>query len=668
VLARRVLQAGQEDTMSKVKVWSSVWALLSLAACDVTAAPPPSPAEHDAGGHSGDASPIARGDAAVITPDDAAVVMRDDAAVVTEQDASVVMGDDAATPDAGPTPSDAGPVTPPAETGWTAYAPSADSRVIHVATTGNDANDGSELHPVRTLAHGVSLLRDGMPDWLVLRRGDTWRHESFGNFQKSGRSASEPIVISSYGTGARPHVIAQGTNTFSMNGRTARNHVAIVGIHFDGLTDRGVTGPYGVFRTSPGTDFAIEDCFFEGYQVNIAIESVYPIDAARTAACMCGNGCDCLTLTDIRIRRSVIVDAYPIRPDNQSCTQTSDCSAGSCDSTTHLCAASHSQGIYLEHLDQILLEENVLDHNGWRAGVTGGTATLFNHDAYIQFNNSHVTVRGNVFANASSHGVQVRPGGIVEDNLLAGNPNAMSFGVVLGGDIPVPGGVTGRVMRNAILSAGDITPSLPRGNGIEISNIVSAEVAENLITRYLSAQSYGHGIYLTARLDVDAPGIGILAVNIHDNVVHDFATPFAMSSGGAAHGVVVTHNVFDVGTMGNVGTLVVSLNGFTSSDYTFMNNRYGGARYCLGSASNCGNFSWFTTRTGETTARDETTTLTYVHGDYGLASLQSALGTTARGADWLGGARLQQRGQWRDEYTGSYASRMLRAAHAPTTP
>src|SRR6266478_3333053 len=52
--------------------------------------------------------------------------------------------------------------------GWTLVTPSPDSRIIYVSSsTGNDANSGlSRFAPLKTIAKGESLLRDGMPDWL----------------------------------------------------------------------------------------------------------------------------------------------------------------------------------------------------------------------------------------------------------------------------------------------------------------------------------------------------------------------------------------------------------------------------------------------------------------------------------------------------------------------
>ena len=77
-----------------------------------------------------------------------------------------------------------------------------DSNLIYVSqSTGDDANDGySPATPKKTLAGGVSCLRDGYPDWLFLRRGDTWQ-DGFRSYDFTGRSQAEPIVISAYGPG-----------------------------------------------------------------------------------------------------------------------------------------------------------------------------------------------------------------------------------------------------------------------------------------------------------------------------------------------------------------------------------------------------------------------------------------------------------------------------------
>ena len=74
--------------------------------------------------------------------------------------------------------------------GWTVLAPAAGARVVYVSSSlGNPANDGlSPDRPLDTIAKASALLRDGVPDQILLRRGDTF-NEVFGNWVKSGAIA-----------------------------------------------------------------------------------------------------------------------------------------------------------------------------------------------------------------------------------------------------------------------------------------------------------------------------------------------------------------------------------------------------------------------------------------------------------------------------------------------
>jgi hypothetical protein len=93
--------------------------------------------------------------------------------------------------------------------GWTVIAPCADTITVHVSSsTGDDGNDGlSPAKAKRSIAAGVGLLRDRHPDHLLLKRGDTWK-EGLGHWKKSGRSAEEPMLVSTYGSAAeRPRLL-----------------------------------------------------------------------------------------------------------------------------------------------------------------------------------------------------------------------------------------------------------------------------------------------------------------------------------------------------------------------------------------------------------------------------------------------------------------------------
>src|SRR5207253_3107090 len=116
--------------------------------------------------------------------------------------------------------------------GWTVIRPSTDTRIVYVSSSlGNDANDGlSQATPVKTLAKGGSLLRDGFPDWLLLKKGDTWIGEAIWN-NISGRSTNEPMLYSSYGSGARP-LIKTAADQHAITITAKGNYTAFIGIEF----------------------------------------------------------------------------------------------------------------------------------------------------------------------------------------------------------------------------------------------------------------------------------------------------------------------------------------------------------------------------------------------------------------------------------------------------
>ncbi len=396
--------------------------------------------------------------------------------------------------------------------GWTVVTPAADSRVIYVSSSqGNDGNSGlAASSPVRSLAQGVSLLRNGSADQLLLKRGDTW-HESFGFWKKSGRSASEPMVIASYGSGDRP-VIASGTSTALSVGSVSTKtiqHLSIMGLQFwaDGR-DPSTPGynkyvvPNGLQFTAGGGDILLEDCSVRDYGTNIAIQDFLGAPS------------------DITIRRCQILDAYSA-------------------------TAEHSEGLFADGVHGLKLEENVFDHNGWNSRVPGAGPTVFNHDAYLTARNTNVVVTGNTFANAGSHGLQARSGGVVHGNLFLNDPIGMSYGLVNGSG-EVAAGVSGEITDNVFLGGRDIA-GMARGVGIEIANtraggntVVSGNVFANYTDGPFAAITLGFGVGTNAWKQV-----GLNDLTIQNNVVWHWTGGMSISPGmsTAASGAMGLHNV-----------------------------------------------------------------------------------------------------------------------------
>ncbi|GAB5496574.1 MAG: hypothetical protein Phyf2KO_16540 [Phycisphaerales bacterium] len=324
---------------------------------------------------------------------------------------------------------------PPTNTGWTDLTPSSDSRIIYVSSSqGNDSNDGrTQSRPVKTIQKAYDLVRDGKPDWVSLRRGDTF-YESIPNWKKSGRSKSEPMVITAYGTTtSRPKILTGSSRGMRATGPEFRKHIYFVGLEFRPHTRTRSDTPGGIEFICDFQDILIEDCKISGYADNLQFQA--PKGDMGT---------------DVRVRRSVITDSWAV--------------------------GRHSQGLYAARVDGLLLEGNVFDHNGWNTSVDGGEPTIFNHNIYIQNNCGTLTVRDNIISNASSHGLQARPGGTITGNLFYRN----AISVLLGHEEDQ---TTGRIEDNVILEGKDIAPDLRRGMGIHVQNVDGAKIRNNVILR-----------------------------------------------------------------------------------------------------------------------------------------------------------------------------------------
>lgn len=380
---------------------------------------------------------------------------------------------------------------------WTAFTPSADTVIVYVSTsTGDDAFSGLDIrHPKRSLAAAYPLLRSGFPDWMLLRRGDVWS-ESFPQWQKGGRSTAEPMVIGSYATGDRPQLnTGSGNGFFSTAYPTPLAHLALTDIHFFADRSDGTGDGAGVTFLENWDDLLIENCKVEGYPVNLVIQEA-----------VIGRA------SNIRLRRNVIVDAYR---------------------TT----GAHSQGMFAGAIDNLLIEECVFDYNGWRRGVPGAQANIFNHNMYLHESSTGVVTRGNITARAAATGILQRSGGISENNLSLLNPVG-----IFGGYTERPGvQARGAIRNNVILDARDIESDAPRGFGIWLGASRDTDVYGNIISHQRAGTGNVNGIAIEGE---------VVSVAVYQNVVYDWT--IGPDANGAslslnltnARGITITDNKF----------------------------------------------------------------------------------------------------------------------------
>lgn len=513
------------------------------------------------------------------------------------------------------------------ETGWTQFAASADSRVVYVSSsTGNDANDGlSESRPVRTLGRGYALLRNRMPDWMLLRRGDTWTNEVLGPtltvgspvWEKSGRSAAEPMLVGAYGSSTQRPVIQTGPSDgiFMMGGDDTRDHFAIVGIEFYAQTrdpaspsfisgsGGTTTGRAGIRRYKDGVNFLIEDCAFRFLGNGINFDSGG------------ANG-----MQDMRVRRCVIVDSYGV--------------------------GFHSQGIWANRVDGLLIEENVLDHCGWNPSITGAGATIYNHNAYIMADsNRNVVLRRNISARASATGLQCRPGGIVTENLLLRNPTSISMGHA---QVTWPAfRPSGEITNNVLLEGADIANS-SRGRGMNLERVGAVRVANNVIAHLGNAVA-GPSSVAAIRTDLEHEDL-----IIENNVIYawDLAGAGTAMSFNGSLGRRLTIRANQVQQVDG-GLLGVVINP-TTSEYTFAGNRWHSGSpaaqwFRIGSTQI--NFGTWTGSTGEAGAVTEQ--ITYPDPNRTVSSYMQSMNMTASLEAFLAEARRQSKANWRPQFTAA---------------
>ncbi len=534
--------------------------------------------------------------------------------------------------------------------GWTVLKKSPDTQVVYASSSqGDDANDGlSPQRPLKTLEKGMSLLRDGHPDWLLLKRGDVWREGlggwTNGNY-RSGRSAAEPIVIGSYGDAPERPLIKVGTiekNGFfrSYTGRTmpagwkGPSNVAIVDMHvYDEKGDpnspefdesyRKDGG--GLFWHGPGKNLLVENCFFEFNGLGV-------IGKGPTGAP------DGDFFRNFQLRRCSIIRNW----------------------TT----SGHCQGLFMNRVDGALIEECVLDHNGY-CFETGDLPTVFNHDVYVTIECDNVVLRGSIVARGSSTGFYCRTNGILEDNLCLDNTPSLNLGRITKFR---PGGVTGRVAGNVVIGA----VSVPRGGervgpGIELANVnMGGAVVENNILIGATGS--------TAALKIGAAGVGAHNVTLRKNTVYNWsrAVHWVGTEGEKLEkqnlsGIVFEDNLFQLQRPARENDLMLTCRDSTELDgFRFSGNSYWwdtGDRGCVVMMEQEFSLAEWLRKTGEGPGAVERVTFADPARDVG--TYHGSLGSEATMEAFLAEAALQSRRNWRPEYTAVAVIEYIREGFRP---
>lgn len=303
--------------------------------------------------------------------------------------------------------------------GFTVIEPSADSRLVYVSSSsGSDANDClSEVAPCKTITAGLKKMRNGYPDHLHLKRGDAWRGERMVNNLPSGRSSSEPAIMTYYGNnGARPKIENEQSTLHIMRGKIT--NFSVIGLEFSAYKmDPEVVGHNNTVDASASITLlgGNENILFED---NVFNYTEMVLQAWESGA-----------PTNITLRRNIWTGAY-----------------------THESWEKRNKrpsNLFASGVVGLVIEENVFDYGGWNPHAEGAAGNMFNHNLYIQYSTDGNTlvVRNNIITRASSHGVHGRPGGLFENNFFARNAVSLQMGY---DGHPLAAGVKAQAIGNVI--------------------------------------------------------------------------------------------------------------------------------------------------------------------------------------------------------------------------
>lgn len=396
--------------------------------------------------------------------------------------------------------------------GFTPITPADDSRLVYVSnSTGADTNDClTAATPCKTIDHARKKMRLGFPDHLYLKRGDVWRDEQIDRIP-SGRSNREPSVVAFYGaTGARPKLEVSGSSFISRSNPPRFIHV--IGLEWlaykldPAHPDFSGSGSANIVMINNHQDILFEDNKFGFLEV---VSHSHEGSAPK----------------NLTFRRNIWTGYYV--------------------TTSSYTQNSRPSNIYAA-VPGLQLIENVFDHGGWHATILGAGANMYNHNIYLQagVDGEHILVKGNIVTRGASHGIQMRSGGLAEDNFFARNSIGLSIGYK---DPLMFNGVRAHIINNVISEGHSMVKGLdPCGYanscsaalwGIDMDlrggnadwhahgNIVSLALNDNQWQgKYNSLVKYALGHHTPEKNNILIAGLDHLQINESENIAWQWSS------------------------------------------------------------------------------------------------------------------------------------------------
>jgi len=542
--------------------------------------------------------------------------------------------------------------------GWTTVIPSPNGKQYYVSSsTGSDSNPGTQAKPFATIKKAAKLVRPGYPDWILLRAGDVW-YDDFGDFQPiGGLSADEPMVFTSYGTGPRPQMrfTNGGDNVcFGHYSGHTFSHFYFIGLECydsrkdpsspdyessNGKATASDTTAWG--EVDNGDDILVEDNYFHFTAGGIVVE----LDTGPAPK-------------NVRIRRNVITDQYAA-------------------------SGAHSQGAFLANITNLLVEDNLFDHNAWndQAGIPAG---VFNHHMYV-VDSYMKTIRNNLMLRDESLSLKLCSyaglndafaGALVYNNLIFEGEVGISMGY--GASAVLTGSAfTGFKVDNNILLQVDRDNPTGRGLGwgIDIQNVSESYFTNNIFSQFDTLPGGNTYAFYEDRNPKGSINYVASGIAIQNNLIYqDAGEAFILDASPTFTNIKIQNNTIQntglpTQSQVNYDPLMYLETDNSLAPYSFSGNTYYNAGPYNGNNSNNGfafvdtgnildTYNQWLTRSGETGSQIKQ--IAYPDPNRTLESYDVTLGGASSLNPIFAAIRSQSRASWNPAYTAEAVNDYIR--------
>ena len=515
---------------------------------------------------------------------------------------------------------------------WTTFTEHASTRKVYVSAAGNDANDGlTELTPKLTIAAGGALIRDGYPDWLLLRRGDTFANQTLSSVSnKGGLDAANKLLISSYGSGARPII---DCNAQAWSNSSAKAFIAFTSIEV------------AILSRTPGEDYLAFQGF-GGHDILFEDVSIHDMGSGFGFQESGGSG----RPADHVFRRCQVYDIYT--------------------------SVGGGIGIYTSKCDGFVFDECVIDYCGWHAGA--GSAATF-HNTYFQNDCGPLTFRNCTSARGPNESIMARCGGWIDGNLFMASPNIAAL--LSGNNVAAYATTRATFNDNVCIESRFQNLADVHGNclGVDINGSHHWDFKRNIIAHNTllpigsagplrSWSTYDGTTAYGTRGVTDCTFDGNIQYKWHGQVrlANDSANPAYFSD------IEWTNNKFhepynETNSAGNAQWLMYGSGTFDAS-VTFANNTY----YSLMASpmklgASTYSFAAWNTLVGDTTSVSANISGSYPNPDADIGDYLASIGETNANVPWtdidtlMGLMRVNHKGSWNDAHSGPAVRDWFRA-------